>query len=71
MTNYAAWDAFDVDRAIEEVDKLQTVKEFNSTFGDKLSKDAADSLELTENATRKSADALRSKVIAARLRYSI
>lgn len=63
MTNYAAWDAFDSERAIEEVDQPDIIKDFTSMSDDVLNKHAADNLGMTLNATRKAADALRSKVL--------
>lgn len=62
MTNYAAWDAFDVDRAILEVDSVLAVAEFTSTSDATLTKRATENLQITVDITRKAADALRSKV---------
>jgi hypothetical protein len=68
MTNYAAWEAFDVDQAINEGDKLQ-VPDFALKV-DPLVKETTESLELIANSIRKTADALRSKAAVAALKES-
>ena len=62
MANYAAWDAYDVDRAMLEVDNDETLLEFSPTSAAVLTKRVTENLEVIVNATRKTADALRSKV---------
>lgn len=62
MTNYAAWDSFDADHALDEVDQLQAIEEFASRSDDILRRREKESLESVISATRKAADALRSKV---------
>ena len=62
MANYAAWDAYDVDRAMLEVDNDETLLEFSPTSAAILTKRVTENLEVIVNVTRKTADALRSKV---------
>lgn len=63
MTNYAAWDSFDVDHALDEVDQLQAIEEFAAKSDDILRRREKESLESIISATRKAADSLRSKVL--------
>ena len=63
MTNYAAWDSFDVDHALNEVDQLQAVEEYAWKADDIFRRRERESLETVVVATRKAADALRSKVV--------
>ena len=62
MANYAAWDAYDVDRAMLEVDQNEALLDFKPTSAATLTKRVTENLEVIFNATRKTADALRSKV---------
>ena len=63
MKKYANWDSFNVDNALDEIDQKNALEEIALNADDILKKIEIEDFQATLFATRKAADAMRSKVV--------
>ena len=64
MKKYANWDSYNVDNALDEIDKKNALEEITLNADDVLKKFEREDFQATLFAMRKAADAMRSKVAA-------
>ena len=62
MKKFVDWDSFNVDNALDEIDKKNALEEIALNANDILKNIEREDFEATLFATRKAADAMRSKV---------
>lgn len=63
MKKFVNWDSFNVDNALDEIDQKNALEEIALNANDILKNIEREDFEATLCATRKAADAMRSKVI--------
>jgi hypothetical protein len=64
MKKYEKWDTYNVDNALDEIDQKNALEETSLNADDILKKIEREDFQATLFATRKAADAMRSKVLA-------